>query len=164
MRLDRDAMNLKIATETVALTELAEKGLGPERGENRPVVLVVDDERIVADTIADILQRSGFCATAEYRADTALQFAAVIPPDLVIIDILLPGMNGIDLAVIMEKEYPDCRVLLLTADPATEEMVDKVRREGHNFPVLMKPLYPGDLLFAIADPETASRAKQHCNS
>lgn len=127
------------------------------------VVLVVDDEQTVADTIAEILQKSGLCAMVAYDVDAALELASVIPPDLMIIDILLPGVNGIELAMIMKKQYPSCRMLLLTADPATGEMVEQARRQGHEFPVLMKPLYPGDLLFAIAETEGATRVR-HCNS
>lgn len=153
----------KRLTETVLLSDLAAQGVQPEDGENRVVVLVVDDEQPVADTVAEILRKNGLCAIVAYGVDAALELASVIPPDLMIIDILLPGVNGIELAMIMKKQYPSCRMLLLTADPATEELVEQARRQGHDFPVLMKPLYPGDLLFAIADVESASRI-QHCNS
>jgi len=142
-------------TETVSLAELAARGIKPANGENQALVVVVDDEPGVADTIVAILEKSGFCAIASYRAETALELVTVVPPDLMIIDIGLPGINGLELAMIIEKEYPNCRVLLLTADPDTEEMVAKARRQGHEFPVLMKPMYPGDLLSALAGPEGA---------
>lgn len=149
-------------TETVSISDLVAQGVQPERGERRVVVLVVDDEQPVADAIAEILQKSGFCAMISYGVDTAIDVASVVPPDVMILDILLPGMSGVDLAMIMKKQYPGCR-MLLTADPATGDLVSKARSQGHDFPVLMKPLYPRDLLFAIADVEAASRI-QHCNS
>ncbi len=149
--------------QTVLLSDLVAQGVQPERGDNQVVVLVVDDEPAVADTIVDILQKSGFFAMATYRADTALEFASVIPPDLMISDILLPGMNGIELATIMKKKCPNCRVLLLTADPEAEEMLEQARKEGNNFPVLMKPMYPGELLFALADPDGTSWRNKHSN-
>ena len=150
-------------TETVSVTELTAKGLRPERGDNRAVVVVVDDDRVVADTMVAILQSNGFCAVATYRAETALEFVETVPPDLMIIDILLPGINGIELAMIMKAQCPGCRLLLVTADPGTEEMVEKARKQGHEFPVLMKPLYAGDLLFALADPDGASWRRQRSN-
>ena len=149
--------------ETVSVGELAAQGVTAERGENRLVVLVVDGEPAVADAIADVLRRSDFCAMAAYRAETALQDAAMIPPDLMIIDILLPGMNGIELAMIMEKEYPRCRVLLLTADAGAEGLLEMMRKEGRTFPVLMKPMYPADVLFAMAGPEGTRWRKQQSN-
>lgn len=150
-------------TETISVAELVAQGMKPECGENRPVVLVLDDDVVVADTIVEVLKRSGFCAMAMYRAEAALAYAALVPPDLMIIDVLLPGMNGIEVAKIMKKECPGCRVLLLTADPYTEEMLEKGRAEGNNFPVLMKPMDPGELLFAMAGPENTSWRRQHGN-
>jgi len=151
-------------TETVSVAELVARGLKPDCGDNEVVVVVVGDEPEVADAMVAILERSGFCAIATYRAETALELVAVVPPDLMIVDLGLPGSNGIDLAMIMEKECPSCRVLLLTADPGAEELLEKTRREGHNFPVLMKPMYPGDLLFAMAGPDGAAWRRQRCNS
>ena len=57
----------------------------------RPVVLVVDDESVIADTLAEILTRSGYTGVAEYDGDSALETALLMPPEMLITDVVLPG-------------------------------------------------------------------------
>ncbi len=136
-------------TQTVALADLLAQGLQPEWGENRALILIVDEDPVIADTIADMLQNSGFCAMAAYGAWAAFDFASIVPPDLMIIDVRLPDLRGLELAMIMEKGYPHCRVLLL-ADRGAAAEIEKLNREGHRFPILMKTKNSKDLLFALA--------------
>ena len=67
--------------------------LFPEQ--HRPVILVVDDEHLIADTLAAVLRRGGFAAIAAYDGYSALEVAAVIPPQLLITDISMPRMSGV---------------------------------------------------------------------
>src|ERR1700683_4645775 len=80
----------------------------------RPVVLVVDDESAIADTLAEILTLSGYAAMAAYDGEEALEFALFTPPELLIADVMLPGMSGIELGITMRRIFPDCRVLLFS--------------------------------------------------
>jgi len=86
-------------------------------GERRPVVLVVDDESAIADTLAEILNRTGYAAIPVYTAEDALETALVMPPELLITDVVLPGESGVDLAIKVRRIFPDCRILLFSGQP-----------------------------------------------
>ena len=70
-----------------------------ERVGGRAIVMVVDDEPLVADTLAMILTHAGYQAVRAYDARTALEIASVRPPDLLISDVAMPEMNGVELAL-----------------------------------------------------------------
>ena len=116
----------------------------------RPRVLVVDDESTIADTITAILSLSGYAASAAYDGDGALETALISPPNLLITDVMLPGMNGIDLAITVKRVYPDCKILLFSGQAATSDLMTRARRAGHSFTLLSKPMPPQDLLATIA--------------
>ena len=63
---------------------------------SKPRVLVVDDERVIADTLSAILSKHGFAVMTAYSGATALDLARVTPPDLLISDVAMPEMNGIE--------------------------------------------------------------------
>lgn len=116
----------------------------------RPSVLVVDDESSIADTLAEILTRSGYSAAAAYDADSALEAALLRPPELLISDVVLPGMSGIDLAVGVRRVFPDCRIILFSGHASTSDLLAAASREGQHFVLLSKPVHPSDLLARIA--------------
>jgi CheY-like chemotaxis protein len=66
---------------------------------NKPKVLVVDDEHVIADTLAIILNQSGFDASAVYSGTDAVERARRTTPDLVITDVFMPDLNGIQAAI-----------------------------------------------------------------
>jgi CheY-like chemotaxis protein len=90
---------------TVPLSDVPAESEGMKAG-HRPVVLVVDDESVIADTLAEILSRSGYAGVAEYDADSALETALLTPPEMLITDVVLPGMTGIELAISVRRIYP----------------------------------------------------------
>ena len=112
----------------------------------RPVVLVVDDESAIADTLAEILSRSGYAAMAVYDGNDALETALLTPPELLITDVVLPGMSGIELSITMRRIFPDCKILLFSGQASTADLLVSARREGHHFTLLSKPVHPRDLL------------------
>ena len=67
------------------------------------MVLVVDDESVIADTLAEILSRNGYATMTAYDADEALETALTTPPEMLITDVILPGMNGIELAIEIQR-------------------------------------------------------------
>jgi DNA-binding response OmpR family regulator len=109
-------------------------------------VLFVDDEKLIADTFAIIFSREGYEARAAYSAEQALELISHWLPDLAIIDVHLPGINGLDLAIRMKAEYPDCKLLLVSGQPSTDEMLELARKNGHSFDILAKPTSPSELL------------------
>lgn len=118
---------------------------------SRPRVLVVDDETAIADTIAKILTLSGYPAIAAYDGNDALETALMKPPELLITDVALPGMNGIELAVTIKRIFPDCKILLFSGQASTTDLLATAGRAGHHFTLLNKPVPPQDLLTIVAE-------------
>jgi CheY-like chemotaxis protein len=109
-------------------------------------VLFVDDERLIADTLATIFSSQGYETRAVYSAEQALELISDWLPNLAIIDVRLPGMNGIDLAIRVRAEYPDCRVSLFSGQASTSDLLDLARENGHSFDILAKPVPPEELI------------------
>jgi DNA-binding response OmpR family regulator len=118
--------------------------------DSRPVVLVVDDEKVIADTLAMILSKNGFTAFCAYSGRAALDLARVVPPQLLISDVVMPGMSGVDLALELVGTVPDCRVLLFSGQASTVDLLARANHVGRSFKTLAKPLHPTDLLMHIA--------------
>ena len=93
-----------------------------------------------------IFLSKGYVARAAYSGEEALVLVAEWCPDLLILDVFLPGMNGIDLALVLVAQYPNCSFLLLSGASATSELIASARLAGHAFDVLAKPIPPEDLL------------------
>jgi len=116
-----------------------------------PRILVVDDESAIADTLTEILCRSGYPAVAAYDGNGALELALLAPPELLITDVVLPGMNGIELAITIKRVYPDCKILLFSGQASTADLLTRAQCAGHSFTLLSKPVPPKDLLAIVAD-------------
>jgi CheY-like chemotaxis protein len=113
---------------------------------SKPKVLVVDDERVIADTLAIILNQSGFDASAVYTGTAAVDRAREERPDLIISDVIMPDMNGIEAAIRIRQLLPGCKILLFSGQAATADLLEKARQQGHEFEILAKPVHPQDLL------------------
>src|SRR5512147_3233694 len=112
----------------------------------KPRVLVVDDERVIADTLAIILNQHGFEASAVYTGTAAVERARSTKPDLIISDVIMPDMNGIEAAINIRKFLPACKILLFSGQAATADLLESARAHGHEFEILAKPVHPQDLL------------------
>lgn len=134
--------------ETVPVTELMERGMIPEV-DYRQMALVVDDERVIADTLVAILEGHGYAATAAYDGEGALEIAGLIPPDVLISDVIMPGMNGIDLAVQLKSLIPGLGILLFSGQAATGNLMAKARELAEDFEVFAKPMHPRELLAKV---------------
>jgi CheY-like chemotaxis protein len=120
-------------------------------GKRKPRVLVVDDERVIADTLAIILNQNGFTATAVYSGTGAIEKARSERPDLIISDVIMEDMNGIDAAINIRQFLPSCKILLFSGQAATADLLEKARAKGHQFEILAKPVHPQDLLAKLRD-------------
>ena len=110
-------------------------------------VLFVDDERVIADTLVAIFIGKGYQARAAYSAEQAVEIVAVWTPGLAVIDVYLPGMNGIDFAKALQQSVPACRAILFSGRASVDLTLSSAAGE---FELLAKPLHPGDLL-QVAD-------------
>jgi DNA-binding response OmpR family regulator len=112
----------------------------------KPKVLVADDERVIADTLAIILNQSGFEAMAVYSGEKAVEAAGNWRPDMLISDVIMTDLNGIDAAIKIRSLLPSCKILLFSGQAATADLLDRARGQGHEFEILAKPVHPQDLL------------------
>jgi DNA-binding response OmpR family regulator len=117
---------------------------------DRPMVLVVDDEPAIADTVSAILNQNGYAALTAYDGKDALETALLIRPELVITDIGLPDMSGIEVATALRKEIPDCKVLLFSGYGTAPDALTTADGTTHKFEVVVKPVHPSELLTRVA--------------
>jgi DNA-binding NtrC family response regulator len=101
-------------------------------------VLVVDDDRRMVKTICDILFVKGFEATAAYTGEEAVEKVALEKPGCVLMDLKMPGIDGVEALKAVREAAPDLPVLLMSAY-ATEEQVEEAKRQGA-YALLSKPL------------------------
>ena len=113
---------------------------------NKPKVLVADDERVIADTLAMILNQSGFEARVAYSGEKALELATDFQPEMLISDVIMAGLNGIDAAIKIREVLPSIKILLFSGQAATADLLERARTQGHEFEILAKPVHPTDLL------------------
>jgi CheY-like chemotaxis protein len=114
-------------------------------------VLIVDDEKTTSETLTKIFELHGYQARAVHSAEEAIEVIAEWHPDLALLDVNLPGMNGIDLAIALKTSAPNCRVLLLSGYPNTEGLLREAIQAGHAFEIISKPVHPTLLLDAAAN-------------
>jgi CheY-like chemotaxis protein len=112
----------------------------------KPKVLVADDEPVIADTLAMILNQSGFEARAVYSGERALELAGTFAPQMLISDVIMAGLNGIDAAIRIQALLPGIKILLFSGQAATADLLEKARARGYEFEILAKPVHPRDLL------------------
>ena len=111
---------------------------------------MVDDEHLIADTVADILDRHGYQAIAVYGSKEALDEANGFCPDIVLCDIVMPEVNGVETAVALRRICPAVRIILFSGHAASSALLDRARVQGHEFEVLAKPIHPRELLRKLA--------------
>ena len=112
----------------------------------KPKVLVADDEQVIADTLAMILNQSGFEARAVYSGEKALDLAATFEPDMLISDVIMADLNGIEAAIRIRALLPRIKILLFSGQAATADLLEKARTQGYEVEILAKPVHPQDLL------------------
>jgi len=125
---------------------------GRQKG-HQPKVLVVDDQRLIADTLAEILENAGFDAVAAYDGFEALEKAARFHPDWILSDVLMPRMNGVELAIAFRKNYPNAAILLLSGQAGISGILEDGRRQGYQFELIAKPIHPLKLIDRIKERE-----------
>ncbi|MGO4213244.1 response regulator [Terriglobus sp. 2YAB30_2] len=114
------------------------------------VVFVVDDEQVISESLAIILRREGYDASYFTNPLEALERMKISPPDLLISDVMMPEISGIELAIQVAKIYPRCKILLFSGQAATSDLMNDARAQGYSFQLLTKPVHPRQLLEEIA--------------
>ncbi len=115
--------------------------------ETLPFVLVIDDEQIIADTLALVLNQHGFRAVASYSIADAISILKTSQPNFLVSDVVLNQVGtGIDLAIAAKQLAPNCKVILMSGNAATADLLEQARQSGYTFMCLAKPLHPQELL------------------
>jgi CheY-like chemotaxis protein len=109
-------------------------------------VLVADDEQVIANTLVIILNQAGFEARAVYSGEKAIELLDEFKPDMLISDVIMTGMTGIEAAIEVRNKLPECKILLFSGQAATADLLERARAQGHEFEILAKPVHPTDLL------------------
>jgi CheY-like chemotaxis protein len=125
---------------------LSDEGNSTEPQRSLPKILVVDDEKRIADTLTEILEMSGFRVATAYDGWEALKVAGRFRPDCLLSDVLMPRMSGVDLGIAMRKMYPSIKILLFSGQAGISEILLDGQRQGFEFELIAKPIHPLKLI------------------
>jgi DNA-binding NtrC family response regulator len=109
-------------------------------------VLIVDDEHNIADTLAMVFKIKGHEAMAAYSAESAVEAVESFEPDIVLSDVIMGKMTGVDLAIYLSRARPECKVILFSGQNATANLLAEANKKGHDFRLLAKPIHPERLI------------------
>ena len=121
----------------------------PTTSSSKPRVLVADDEQVIANTLAIILNQAGFEARAVFSGEKAVESLDSFQPDMLISDVIMTDLNGIDAAIRIREILPSCKILLFSGQPATGDLLREARFRGRGFEVMAKPVHPSVILEQI---------------
>jgi DNA-binding NtrC family response regulator len=119
-----------------------------EAGKNVRII-VIDDESLIAETVVEILNEQGFEAIPVSSGASAIELAKTVRPAIVLSDVIMPGLNGIETGIKIREIVPNCRVILFSGQAATVDLLEKAREQGHRFDILAKPIKPERLISII---------------
>ncbi len=111
-------------------------------------ILVVDDEPIERQTLTDILRLEGYRVSSVANGEAAVDFVRNNTVDLIVLDLRMPGMSGLDVVKVLGRTAPDIEIILLTAHGSMESAIDALRSRVHDY--LLKPASPTQILESVA--------------
>jgi DNA-binding response OmpR family regulator len=124
----------------------------PEQNRHKSKVIVADDERLIANTLAIILNNAGYEARAVFSGEQIVDLLDSFQPELLITDVVMPGMSGIEAAIVARNKLPTCNILLFSGQAVTSDLLAQARSQGHEFHIIAKPIHPADLLARLSIP------------
>ncbi len=110
-------------------------------------ILVVDDESIARQSLSDILRLEGYNVTPIANGELAVEHVRRYAVDLILLDLKMPGMNGLDVVQVVNQISPDTEIILLTAYGSMESAVEALRQRVHDY--LLKPASPMQILESV---------------
>ena len=114
-----------------------------------PRILVVDDEQRVADSLAFMLQHEGYDVKAVYSGSEAIRVAKVFRPLLLLADVVMPEMSGVDAGREICRIVPGCKVILFSGHVNGQQITQEARARGDTFDFVEKPTHPAEMLLKI---------------
>jgi CheY-like chemotaxis protein len=119
-------------------------------------VLILDDSSVVAETFQLIVSRQGHETRVSLSAEHAVEVIAEWQPDVAIVDVMLPGMNGIEFAKVLKAMHSECEIVLVSGHPGSNDLLEIAKNQGHLFPILPKPLDPALIVSLVAKGDARS--------
>ena len=83
-------------------------------------MLIVEDERDIAECLQDYFSARGFTVTAAFSGEEAVERLKASPADVILLDILLPGISGLEVLRHAKKRYPGARIIMVTGQDRIE--------------------------------------------
>ena len=114
---------------------------------NKANLLVVDDEPVERQTLTDILRLEGYHVAAVANGEAAVDYVRLNPVDLIILDLRMPGMNGLEVVKVVNRISQDVEIILLTAHGSMESAIEALRSQVHDY--LLKPASPGQIIDSV---------------
>ncbi|HEX7621356.1 MAG TPA: response regulator transcription factor [Anaerolineales bacterium] len=115
---------------------------------NKGNILVVDDEPIERQTLSDILRLEGYLVAAVATGEAAVDYVRLNPVDLILLDLRMPGMSGLDVIKVVKRTAPDVEIILLTAHGSMDSAIEALRSRIQDY--LLKPASPTLILESVA--------------
>jgi CheY-like chemotaxis protein len=109
-------------------------------------ILIADDDPVIADTLAAILNQKGYKATCVYSGQEAVSAAQSVEPDVLISDVVMGEISGVDAAILIQQRFPHCKVILLSGYAAPFDLPGSAHVDGLIFDFLSKPVHPEVIL------------------
>jgi len=110
-------------------------------------ILVVDDEPVARQSLTDILKLEGYNVISVPNGQAAVEYVRTHPIDLMIVDLRMPGMDGLEVVQVVNQISPETEVILLTAFGSTETAIQALRLRIHDY--LLKPASPAQILASV---------------
>jgi len=110
-------------------------------------VLIVDDEPVARQSLTDILKLEGYSVLALPNGQAAVEHVRIHPVDLMIVDMRMPGMSGLEVVQVVNQVSPETEVILLTAYGSTDTAIQALRLRIHDY--LLKPASPAQIVQSV---------------
>jgi DNA-binding response OmpR family regulator len=128
----------------------------------KSTILVVDDEPVARQSLTDILRLEGYVVASAPNGHAAIEQVRMHPVDLLIVDLRMPGMDGLEVVQVVNQISPETEVIMLTAYGSTETAVQALRLRIHDY--LLKPSSPAQVLASVKKGLTRRAARLRARS
>jgi CheY-like chemotaxis protein len=116
-----------------------------------PKFMAVHNERVVADTLTVVLKYHGYDCTPAYFGDEVVTLARQIRPQVILMDVVMPGMKGTEAAMLILDEQPECKIIFFATSTGADALCQEVKRSGYDVEVMVGLPKPQDLLKKLSD-------------
>jgi len=110
-------------------------------------ILVVDDEPVARQSLSEILRLEGYAVNSVPNGQAAVEYVRTHPVEVMVVDLRMPGMDGLEVIQVVNQISPETEVILLTAFGTTESAIQALRLRVHDY--LLKPAPPSQVVNSV---------------